>query len=190
MPRIGKDLWKVGLSFFWYREYQDGRIEQEFDLDTGQIRLWGSETPNDLKRVGWLPMTADLAQKIRAYGEIGIPTQAQSVLIDLKPREELSCFKDCTVLQGFRVTCKACGATYHALADPDICPRCGAKPAWRCEKCGQLQDTETCPNCNQISRAVTPFVKHPDAWEDVVYVLGINGRFLIKFNSNSLVVEH
>ncbi len=190
MPQIGPDLWKVGLEYFWYREYQDGRTEQEFDLETGQIRLWGPATPPGLKRVGWLPMTPDLAQKIQACGEIGYPTQAPSVLIDLKPGEELICFKDCTVIKGYQVICKACGFKYRTMGESGVCPSCGVTSGWKCDKCGHLGDSQVCPDCSTPGRLITPFRKRPDSWESVTYFLGIQGKFQIKFNSKGLVVEH
>lgn len=189
MPQIGPDLWKVALSFFWWRQYQDGRIEQEFDPLTGQIQLWG-ETPTDLKRAGWLPVTADLARKMAAYGEFGTPTQAPSVLIDIKPGEELEIFKDCQVLMGKRVTCKACGEVFHALGHPEACPKCGARVSWRCPKCNQITDQEHCPSCKVPGRQINPFHSVPDKWEEVVYILGINGKFTMKFNSTGLIAEH
>jgi predicted RNA-binding Zn-ribbon protein involved in translation (DUF1610 family) len=188
MPQIGENLWKVALSFYWWRQYQDGRIEQEFDLDTGQIRPWG-ETPANPKRVSWRPVTPDLAQKMQAFGEFGLPTMAPPVTIDLKPGEELIIFKDCVVCD-WQVVCKACQTAYHTLEDLEACPRCGAKPSWKCEKCGKLLDGETCPDCGEKCRYITPFERRADKWEAVTYLLGIKDKFLLKFNSHGLIAEH
>lgn len=190
MPQIGPDLWKVGLSFFWYREYQDGRIESEFDLDTGEIRLWGAEAPEGLKKVGWLPMTPDLAQKIKVWGEIGYPVQAQAVMITLHSGEVPIIFKDCSVITGLRVTCKVCGSQFQSMARPEVCPQCGAKPAWRCDTCGKLQESEICPDCQAISRKIMPFAMRSDAWEEVIYNLKILEKFHIRFNNHWLTVDH
>lgn len=190
MPQIGPDTWKVALEFFWYREFEDGRIEQEFDLGSGQPRLWGPKTPPGLRRVGWLPMTSDLAGKIRSFGEIGRPTSAPSVLINLKPDEKLICLKDCAIIKGYRVFCKVCGAVFREFGGPEVCPTCGARAAWRCDNCRKLQDTEICPDCGRPGHRIIPFDSCPDAWEDVAYLLGIEGKFLLKFNSKGLIVEH
>jgi predicted RNA-binding Zn-ribbon protein involved in translation (DUF1610 family) len=192
MPQVGSDLWKAASSFYWWREYLDGRIEQEFNLETGQIRPWGSKTPDILKKAGWLPVTQDLARKMQTWGEFGIPTQSPSIIIGLKPGEQLEIFKECTILDGHRIHCKACGAIYRAFGEDrgDGCIRCGAKPAWRCPKCDKLSDAETCPDCNLKGRMIDPLERTPDRWEDVVYFLGIKGLYQIKFNSSGLIVEH
>lgn len=190
MPQIGPDLWKVALSYYWWRQYIDGRVEQEFDLDTGRIRPWGSN-PEGLKRVGWLPVSPDLASKMRAYGEFGIPTQSPSIIIELKPGEDLEIFKDCTVLDGYQVHCKACGAIYRSFGEQGAgCLYCGATPSWRCPKCDKLADKETCPDCNLTGRIIDPLERTPDKWEDIVYILGIRGLYRLKFNSRGLLVEH
>jgi len=187
MPQIGPDLWKTALAYYWWREHQDGRIEQEFDLETGQIRPWG-ETPADLKLAGWVPVTEDLARKMRAYGEFGIPTQSPSIIIQLKPGDELEIFKECTILDGYRVHCKACESVYRTFENHgDPCPICGAKPAWRCPKCDKVADEETCPDCKVPGRIIDPLERSPDKWEDVVFFLGIKGRYCHKFNSQGLV---
>lgn len=190
MPQIGPDLWKVALSYYWWRQYADGRIEQEFDLATGRIRPWGTK-PEGLKRAGWLPITPDLASKMQAHGEFGIPTQSPSIIVDLKPGEDLEIFKDCTVLDGYQVHCKACGAVYRSFGEPEDCCRiCGANPSWRCPKCDRLSDDETCPDCSLKGRIIDPLERTPDKWEDVVYILGIKGLYRLKFNSLGLVAEH
>lgn len=171
MPQIGPNLWKVALSFFWWRQYDDGRVEQEFDPLTGAIRPWG-ETPANLKRAGWLPVTAELARKMAAYGEYGTPTIAPSIIIDLKPGEELEIFKDCQVLMGHRIKCKACGAVFHSLGKPTSCPECEAEA------------------CAIDGREINPFLSVPDKWEEVVYNLGVKGLFCHKFNSSELVTVH
>lgn len=171
MPQIGPDLWKVALSFFWWRQYQDGRIEQEFDPLTGAIQLWG-ETPTCLKRAGWVPVTADLARKMTSQGEFGIPTHSPSILIDIKPGDELEIFKDCQVIIGKRVTCKACGGVFRSMGKPTTCPKCEAEA------------------CTIDGREINPFLSVPDKWEEVVYNLGIKGKFSMKFNSTGLIVEH
>lgn len=190
LPQIGPDLWKVALSFFWWRQYEDGRIEQEFDPETGQIRLWGT-TPKNLKRAGWLPVTPDLANKMREHNEFGIPTQSPSVIIELKPGDELEIFKDCSVLDGYRVHCKVCGAVYRTFGErAEHCLNCGTKPAWRCPKCSKLTDNEICPDCNLAGQIINPLTRTPDKWEEVVYILGIKGLYRLKFNSQYMVAEH
>jgi len=190
LPQIAPNLWKVGLEFFWCREYENGRVEREFDLDTGQIHFWGSKTPTGLKRAGWLPMTPDLAAKIRACGEFGIPTQSPSVMIDLQPNDELIISKDCAVIRGYLVTCKACNATFRSFGEPDVCPTCGSKPGWKCDACGEIHDISICSRCHRRGRLIQPFIKRGISWEKVVYLLGIKDKFLLKFNSNGLIVEH
>ena len=190
MPQIGPDLWKTALSFFWFRQFRDGRIEQEFDLDTGQIRPWGSKTPEGLKKVGWLPVDQELARKMRAYGEFGIPTQAPAVMIDVKPGEVPLIYKDATVWNGYQVRCKACNTVFKSIVEPKACPTCDAKPAWRCPKCTALSDTEICPHCQKKGRIIDPFEKRNMKWEEVEYFLGIEGKFRNRFNTTRLTTEH
>ncbi len=189
MPQIGPDTWKMALEFYWFRIYEDGRVETEFDLDTGQIRLWGPVTPPGLIRVGWQPVTPDLAQKMRAFGEFGKPTHAPPVTINVKPGEEIVIFKDCSVCN-YQVVCKSCGTAYHTMENLEACPQCGAKPCWKCERCGMLRDDETCPDCKEKCRHITPFERRPDKWENVVYFLGIKDRFRLLFNSRGVIAEH
>jgi len=190
MPQIGPDIWKVALSYYWWRQYADGRIEQEFDLETGRIRPWDA-TPASLKKAGWVPVTVDLARKMQVYGEFGIPTQSPSIMVNLKPGDKLEIHKECTVLDGFRIHCKACGAFFRAFGDQDgHCRVCGAKSFYRCPQCDKLSDEETCPDCRVQGRMIDPLEKTRDKWEDVVYFLGIKGLFRHKFNSRGLVTEH
>ncbi len=190
MPEIGPNLWKTALPYFWYREYLDGRIEMEFDLDTGQIIPWGPKTPEGLKRAGWLPVTQDLAQKMKAYGEFGIPTQSPSVLVALKPGDELIIYKEATVYDGFGVTCKACGGSFRMFSNPDSCPNCGARMGWRCPDCNKINDTEVCPDCKKQGRPINPLVSAPYKWEEVTYFLGIKGIFCQKFTGKWMITEH
>ena len=180
----------MGLSFYWWREYQDGRIEQEFNLDTGKIMPWGSKTPDGLKKVAWMPVTPDLAQKMRSCGEFGIPTQAPSVELPVHPGEEPVVFKECTVWSGFNVHCKACGLAFKSKGLPQDCPECGAKPAWRCMKCTALSDTDICHVCNVPGRSINPFETSPVKWEEGEYFLGIKGKFVNHFNTTRMITEH
>jgi predicted RNA-binding Zn-ribbon protein involved in translation (DUF1610 family) len=190
VPQIAPNTWKVALSFFWYREYLDGRVEQEFDLETGMIRQWGSETPANLKMVGWLPVTPDLAEKMKVCGEIGLSTTAPAMLIPVKPGDVPIIYKDCTVWDGFKVLCGACNSVFRSKGKPKVCPRCGAKPAWRCQKCGKLADAETCPDCKVTGRLVDPFMVRPEKWEEVEYFLGIRGKFCNRFNASRLITDY
>jgi len=190
MPEIGPDLWKMALSFYWFREYGDGRVEMEFDLETGQIRPWGPKTPEGLIRAGWLPVSQDLAQKMKAYGEFGIPTQSPSIMVSPKPGDELEIFKDCSVLEGSRVSCKLCGSSFRAFGKLDSCPQCGAREGWRCPECGNITDTAVCPDCKKMGRPINPLESTPEKWEEVVYILGIKGIFRNRLNSRGLITEH
>jgi len=188
VPQLAPNVWKVAVSFFWWREYLDGRIEQEFDLDTGQIRPWGSKTPDGLKRAGWLPITPDLAQKMRPHGEFGVPSPAPAMLIDLKPGDELQIFKEATVYKVSYI-CKACGQIVREYEKPKSCPRCGAAPAWKCDTCGELRDDKLCPECGRECRRINPIKGEHMPWEDVIYYLGIKGKFVQKFNNRQSVIS-
>ena len=189
MPKIGPDLWKTALSFFWWREYADGRVEQEFDLETGQIRPWGS-TPDNLVRAGWIPVTPDLAQKMRAFGEFGTPTQSPQMIISLKPGDELQIFKDIDIKRGYQVHCKSCGATFRSFGLPAGCPYCGAAKSWRCEKCNKILAAPSCSDCKAPTRMIDPLEHAPAEWEEVVYNLGIKGVFEMRFNAIGLLARH
>jgi len=189
MPQIAPDTWRVGYEFSWYREYQDGRIEYQFDPGTGQQMCWGQETPKGLERVGWLPMTPDLAAKIRSSGETGYPVHAFPVAIKVNPGDRLICARDCTILDGSLITCKVCGFEFRTLDQPNICPDCGTEVARRCE--GALKTVRECEGCTKQCSAevVSPFIARPDRREDAVYILGIEGRYEQKFNSRGMITE-
>ena len=190
MPEIAPNRWKAALSFFWWREYRDGRQEQEFDLLTGQISPWGPKTPEGLAKVGWLPVTPDLARKMGAYGEYGMPTQSQAVILPLADGEEPIIYKEVTVWEGSQFHCKACSAVFRSKGQTANCPVCGAKAAWRCPKCDLMWDTETCPDCNAQCRPVDPFERRPARWEETEYFLGVKGKFCNRFNTSRLITEH
>lgn len=189
MPQIAPGTWKTGLSFFWWREFADGRIEQEFDLDTGQIRPWGG-TPPDLVKAGWIPVSPALAQKMKAFGEYGIPTVSPQILISLKPGEDLEIYKDAEVKRGLHVHCKACGANFRSFGSPEGCPFCGAQKSWRCSKCDQIRTTPTCSDCHAPSQMIDPLESSPAEWDEVIYNLGIKGKFKMRFNSLGLIALH
>jgi predicted RNA-binding Zn-ribbon protein involved in translation (DUF1610 family) len=182
MPQIAPNVWKTAVSFFWWREYQDGRIEQEFDLTTGQIRPWGNKTPEGLKKAGWLPITSDLAALMSPHGEFGKPTQAPAMVVDLKPGDELQIFKECTVYDVSHI-CRACGNIMQEYEKPSSCSRCGAAASWKCDACGKLPDTKICPDCKTECRRIDPIVSRQLKWEEVTYHIGIKGKFMQKFNS-------
>jgi predicted RNA-binding Zn-ribbon protein involved in translation (DUF1610 family) len=190
MPQIGPDLWKSANSYFWYREYQDGRIEREFDLLTGHVNQWGGKMPEGLRVVGWLPVTPDLAQKMKAFGEFGIPTAGPSIFTRVLPGEVPIIFKEVTVYQGQRVHCKACGAVFRSESTPQTCPACGASHSWKCAKCGKLLEADTCAECNRPARPLNPFETSPEKWDEVEYFIGIEGKFVNRFTASRLITEH
>ena len=190
MPQIRENLWKSALAFFWWREYEDGRQEQEYDPLTGQIMAWGPKTPDGLKRAGWLPVSADLAAKMKQQGEFGIPNAAPAVIIPVNPGEELIIYKEVTVWEGSRVHCKVCGAVFRSRGAAPACPSCGAKPAWRCSKCGELSETETCSKCQVPGQLINPFESWPEKWDEVEYFLGVKGKFVNRFTQARLITEH
>lgn len=190
MPEIAPNVWKMTHTFYWIREYHNGTIEREFDLDTGTIRKWGSKTPEGLKKIGWMPVTPDLAAKMLAFGEYGRASSMQSVKICLAPGDEPIIYQDKAVLHGMLYHCKVCGAEFNVFGKTDVCPACGATVMWRCPACGQLSDTEICLTCNMPGLRLTPFKKTPANFEDITYCLGIKNKFLIKFNEQGITVEH
>lgn len=165
MPQIAPNTWKVAHSFYWFRKFADGRVEFEFNPEDGSPTKWGKTTPDGIVRCGWLPMTPDLAAKIRSYGEFGLPVSMAPLAIDIKPGEVLQRWRDCDVIHGLQVTCKNCGVKFRALKLPRVCPKCKAEAAWN------------------------PFHVVPAAWEDAVYALGIEGRYLIKMTPHGITIE-
>jgi predicted RNA-binding Zn-ribbon protein involved in translation (DUF1610 family) len=260
LPQIAPDTWKVELTFFWCRQYLDGRLEYEFDLETGEKIPWGTTTPTDLLRVGWLPMTPDLAQKIAKFGEIGHPIKAQRVFIDVHPGEIVQAFRDCSIIKGNQYTCSHCGQSFVSPDHPPKCRVCGIEEVWTCQDCGKSSTRSTCDcgttdehprikvgtptvlsslmkcsKCNGTFEALVnamdtpkkcplcgaepsnvcekcqkvsekcfcycdgdkhdchlsnPISKVGFAWEDVVYFLGIKGKFMNKFNVDGLTTEY
>lgn len=186
MPQIAPDTWKPALEYYWFRVHQDGTIDYEFDLDTGQIHEWGAETPKDLKRAGWLPMTEDLAQKIRVCGEIGKPTASMPVAVNLKPGEELVLFRNNRVINGVHIRCRACQLSFNSMAVPDACPNCDVVPGRRCGR--EVKTAEDCKDCKKPCDAplISPFVVQPHKFDETHCILGIKGKFQMKFNSTGL----
>lgn len=132
------------------------------------VRPLTEDDISDLVRVvrfGWLPMTPDLAAKIRAYGEIGAPVSVPPVSIEVRPGEVPIKYRDCEVIHGLLVTCKGCGFKFRALKTPETCPKCKAEAKWK------------------------PFNVAPAAWEDAVYAIGIEGRYLVKITPHGIIVE-
>ncbi len=170
MPQIAPNVWKAGYEYFWFRQYEDGRTEYLFNLETGEENLWGAKTPEGLVKVGWLPMTLDLANKIYAHGEFGYPIQDKPHVIALKPGQEPICYRDNAIITGYKVTCKACSAVFRSMSKPSVCPSCGAGITTLSE-----------------SRVVNPFILEPAKWDDTAYVLGVKGVFEIRFNSRGLL---
>jgi predicted RNA-binding Zn-ribbon protein involved in translation (DUF1610 family) len=196
VPQIGAGIWKSALAFFWWREYEDGRQEQEYDPLAGQIMPWGPKTPDGLKRAGWLPVSADLANKMKQQGEFGIPNAAPAVIIPVNPGEELIIYKEVTVWEGSRVHCKVCGAVFRSKGAVTACPSCGAKPAWRCTVCNKLSDTEFCQDCRkpfefqEVGQIINPLESWPEKWDEVEYFLGVKGKFVNRFTQARLITEH
>jgi hypothetical protein len=158
---------KAKAEFFWYRVFEDGRIEHEFDLESGAPVMWGKETPPGIKEVGWLPMTADLSAKIAAYGESGQPTRAPPVTCKLHPGEVPIVYRDRMIIRGAHCTCKICGNVFVATAPPKECIFCHAEP------------TET----------ASPLTIQQASWWVQSYVLGIKDRFVQTFDSHGIVTE-
>ncbi len=165
MPQIAPNTWKVAESFNWFRRYRDGMVEYHFDPEDGHVTKWGEDTPDGIVRCGWLPMTPDLAAKIRSHGEFGLPVSVPPVSIDIKPGEVLELWRDCEVIHGIEVTCKACGVKFRAVELPKVCPKCKAEADWK------------------------PFTFVPAAWESAVYAIGIEGRYLLKMTPHGITVE-
>jgi len=167
MPQIAPGVHKVASSFYWFRKFDDGRVEYQFDPIDGHQTLWGETTPAGIVRAGWLPMTSDLAGKIRAYNEFGSPVSVPPLAIDVGPDDVLQLYRECDVVHGLHVTCRGCGVFFRAMTVPDSCPRCKAESAWE----------------------PSPFQVKPMVWEDATYFLGIEGRFLVKLHPSCITVE-
>lgn len=161
MPRIGVNLWKLPTIYFWYREYQDGAIEYEFDPDTGEPCMWG-KTPDGLASIGWLPMNYDLSQKIAKYGEIGIPpTSSNAVFLDVAgvDKDEIVIFRDCTVVRGLQILCPSCRQVFYSG-----------------------DHLTTCPICSHVLSGEN---YSPAEWDTVEYVLGIKNVVYMKISTDS-----
>ena len=152
----------LGLEFTWYRKFSDGRIEFEFDPETGKPTLWGAETPLGVIEAGWMPMTPPLAGKISPEeGCFGIPARAQIVAVRPKPGEELILDRERKHQTGAHATCEKCGKSFLSSTPPVGCIFCGD---------GRLS------------------LKQAE-WETAIYEIGIKGRFMQKFNSMTSITE-
>jgi predicted RNA-binding Zn-ribbon protein involved in translation (DUF1610 family) len=108
--------------------------------------------------------------------------------IELAPGDELIISKEVTVYKVSYV-CKACGQVIQEAEKPKSCPRCGATPAWKCDTCGTLPDADHCPECKRECRRINPIRGVSMPWEDVIYYLGIKGKFVQKFNSKQSIIQ-
>ncbi len=183
---------KLSVEYFWYRVFDDGRVETEFDLDTGQPTKWGLATPPGLEEVGWRPMTPELLQKIIAFQEFGVVSnRASPVTIKVSPDDDVIIARDGMIIKGALVKCKSCQYVFRSPKQPEICPACGIVPKWKCDTCNELYDTvaesQKCELCGSTCRVILPFFLTQHAWEEVTYLLGIRGKYLNKFTSNGLI---
>lgn len=189
MPQIAPGQWKMALHYTWYRIYEDGRIEHEIDEATGAMIPWGVKTPEGLTRVGWKPVSPSMAQVMRRIGEYGIPCNGQEFFKNIKPGQEPIIFRENTVYDGHKVTCKVCGATYLSKVSPRTCPKCQAEVAWRCTKCNKLSDKPLCKCGRHLEhRKVSPFEVQPYQWEVGEYTLGVKGEQLMRFTSTTATI--
>jgi len=60
-----KDLGYNPLTFFWIAIYKDGTIFSQFDLETGEERLFGDIDQSKLEKFGWFPFSEELAKKVK-----------------------------------------------------------------------------------------------------------------------------
>lgn len=189
MPRIDNGNWKLALEYVWLRRFKDGRVETEFDFDTGKPTLWGEITPDGIVEVSWIPMTQDLAQKISDFGEFGRPTIGPVVTINPRDGEKIVCYREGTIYTGAKVTCKACGFVYLSTEPPSACPKCQATFGMKCRKCDKIADADVCDQCGETCEQISPFDIIPVQWEQATYALGIEGRFLNKFTPLQVITE-
>jgi hypothetical protein len=159
---------KLPVEFTWYRKYRDGRVEFEFDPQTGAATMWGKEAPDGLIEFGWMPMTISLARLIAAYGEVGVPNDCQLVSVKLRPGEIPVIYRDRQSAKGALVECKCCQGVFRTTKPPVKCPFCEVTPE---------------------SGDPDPFKKQQAAWEEATYVIGISGRFTQTFNRAGMVTE-
>lgn len=157
----------LGIEYTWYRRLSDGRVEFEFDPETGEERLWG-ETPTNITEVGWIPMNPDLAQKMAVHGNTGVPITSLVMAIKVKPGEEPIVFRDRELRRGAHVTCKICNKSFLSTEPPKACVFCEAEP-------------EEGKN--------SPFILQQAEWEQAVYEIGVKGRFVQRFNSQVSVSQ-
>ena len=155
----------LGIEFTWYRKFSDGRIEYEFDPETGEPTKWGVETPPNITEAGWLPMTPTLASRIT---ERGVPVIAPAITVRLKPGEVPVVFRDRTHRNGAHVTCKICKKAFLSPEPPTKCPFCGAEP---------------------IEGKASPFILQQAEWDEAIYEIGVEGKFSQKFNSRMSITE-
>lgn len=162
MPRIGPNLWKMPTMYYWYREYEDGTVEYEFDKTSGRPNLWGT-APDGLVSVGWVPMDYSLSEKISRYGEIGMPpSNALPVCLDVRGvrPEDIVIYRDCSVIRGMQTTCRGCGQTFYIVDPISECPVCG----------------------NAVGDV------SPAEWEAVEYVVGIRDVIHLKILPDSTLI--
>jgi hypothetical protein len=156
---------------YWLKILPDGSGRPEFEPDTGKYHNWRDYT-GPVKKVLLVPVTPDLAQKIKSTGDLAEPSSLPILEYDVEPVRELIDIWDADNLGTplpsaiyFRrdgrlqyilhYFCSSCRLQFDLDKGSLICPRCQAKNEWYCGKCESIVDrpivffdgVQRCPVC-------------------------------------------
>ncbi|MHA1253063.1 MAG: hypothetical protein ACTSRP_23955, partial [Candidatus Helarchaeota archaeon] len=75
----------------WIAIYKDGTIFSQFDLETGEERLFGDIDQSKLEKFGWFPFSEELAKKVKEKTNqvVKVKTNLPYFVLKLEPEQRL-----------------------------------------------------------------------------------------------------
>lgn len=134
---------------FWVRILPDGSALPQFDPYTGKYCGFESYS-GQVAQIVFMGITPQLAEKIRANGDLAEPTQLPNLTFEVPPGTKADLYRTGTLqLMPMRV-CGFCSAEF--APGLDTCPRCLARNHWYCEACDKLVENPIIDYENQQVR--------------------------------------
>jgi hypothetical protein len=142
-------------EYFWTRHFENGISESQFDKLTGKEILWGNPT-NKIVRIDFTPFDNNLSEMVIRNGVSALPSNLPVHSVEI-PDGECYAFKRRITQGGDRMSCSICGIVFEhkKVGEDAVCPQCGTKNEWFCDKCQAFKDTQirtsrgevNCPDC-------------------------------------------
>jgi len=140
----------------WVRHFSDGTVEYQYNRDTAQELLWGNPS-KPITKVGYVPFSNDLSQKLQSKGINAIASNLPPHFVTSEDQsDKIYAYRARSTSTGDRMKCSICGFTWsHTGKGFAVCPQCGCKDDWYCDKCKDFKDNQVrnkrgevnCPDC-------------------------------------------